>query len=547
MSSSRPRGPLSLLLRVAVFLLVFGVLAEVWLRTVIPASQTPLSYQQDPSTVFRYDPHGPTAGHISHGRLCRDRGAWHVNAAGWNSEVDYQAAASRGRPLVALFGDSYIEGFYTDVDEHVDTYLPEMLPGTDSYAFGLSAWYLEQYVAASRYARERFAPDVLVVFIGRDDVSDSLRENGTPRPTCGRSPRTAPPSRRSPRPTSTRPAARPAWPRSRRSSATCATTPSSRCRACAAGRSRSPKRRPGLRRRPRLRRAAAAPAAAAAAAAAPLESGGAGSPEAQADDAWRDLLPAAEFMIDRLLADHPDTPVVFVAHSDRYLPPEDIAGAPLFPDARAVQEAVRARPQCSFVDLRYAFSRDWAAHGVRFEAADGSPLERVRQPSRRPDDRGRDHGERSARRLRVGASRTSPISESPDRGCPPPGPSCRCGDSCVPTCVQMYACTRRRTPTSTTRFRICMVPGGLASSSRLGIVTRRHHRHSVRAPDLDQVRGLAAMTPAQRELSPRRRRGGRPVALPGRPRRRRRCRTPRAPRPAPSGGACPPAPAAPGR
>lgn len=359
MSSSRPRGPLSFLLRVAVFLLVFGVLAEVSLRTVIPASQTPLSYQQEPSTVFRYDPHGPTAGHISHGRLCRDPSRWHVNAAGWNSEAAYQAAASRGRPLVALFGDSYIEGFYTDVDEHVDTYLPEMLPGTDSYAFGRSAWYLEQYVAASRYARERFAPDVLVVFIGRDDVSDSLRENGTPSPYLWQIAADGPSFEEVP-PTDVYASGRKA-----RMAKESALIGYLRYNAKLA----LPGMRGGSVAEPE---AEAAPEAAEAAPAAPLESGGAGSAEAEADDAWRDLLPAAEFMIDRLLADHPDTPVVFVAHSDRYLPPEDIAGAPLFPDARAVQEAVRARPQCSFVDLRYAFSRDWAAHGVRFEAADGS-------------------------------------------------------------------------------------------------------------------------------------------------------------------------------
>jgi len=45
--------------------------------------------------------------------------------------------------------------------------------------------------------------------------------------------------------------------------------------------------------------------------------------------------------------------------------------APLFPDGKAVQIASQGQPQCSFIDLRYAFSRDWAAHRVRFEAADG--------------------------------------------------------------------------------------------------------------------------------------------------------------------------------
>ena len=67
---------------------------------------------------------------------------------------------------------------------------------------------------------------------------------------------------------------------------------------------------------------------------------------------------------------------MFVAYSDRpsdrYLPLADIAQTPLFPDGRAMQAACEGRAQCSFIDLRYAFSRDWAAHGVRFESADGA-------------------------------------------------------------------------------------------------------------------------------------------------------------------------------
>ena len=34
--------------------------------------------------------------------------------------------------------------------------------------------------------------------------------------------------------------------------------------------------------------------------------------------------------------------------------------------------AARGHPQCFFLDTRYAFSRDWATHHERFEAADGS-------------------------------------------------------------------------------------------------------------------------------------------------------------------------------
>ena len=61
--------------------------------------------------------------------------------------------------MVALFGDSYIEGFLTDVDQHVDAYLPELLsPSSDAYAFGGSGWYLEQYVATLAMLRSATSP-----------------------------------------------------------------------------------------------------------------------------------------------------------------------------------------------------------------------------------------------------------------------------------------------------------------------------------------------------------------------------------------------------
>ena len=70
MSSSRLGRPSRFVVRAAIFFLVFGVVAEVWLRTVMPACETPVPYQQQPSTIYRFDPHGPTSGLYSVGRLC---------------------------------------------------------------------------------------------------------------------------------------------------------------------------------------------------------------------------------------------------------------------------------------------------------------------------------------------------------------------------------------------------------------------------------------------------------------------------------------------
>ena len=88
-------------------------------------------------------------------------------------------------------------------------------------------------------------------------------------------------------------------------------------------------------------------------------------------------------MVERMCADHPGTPIVFVAYrqpsdghgwdtSDRYLSQEEVGATPLFADGRAVQAACEGRPQCSFIDLRYSFSRDWQAHHIPFESVDGA-------------------------------------------------------------------------------------------------------------------------------------------------------------------------------
>jgi hypothetical protein len=348
MSSSKPRGPIRLLLSLALFGLVFAGVAEVWFRTVMPACETPLSFQQQPPTIQRFDPIGPINGLYTVGRLCRSGGEWRTNSAGWNSSVDYVSAAERKRPLIALFGDSYIEGFLTDADQHIDAYLPEMLPGTDSYAFGLSGWYLEQYVAVSRYASEYFQPEVLVIFINVADVSDSLRENGIHSPfwwqvgARGASFEEFPP--------------------------TAVYTASRKAALAKKSALINYLRYNAKLALPGMRNAAIPQPATSVGAPGEGVANGAMPP---ADDAWRDLLPAADFMVGRLCDQHPGTPIVFVACSDRYLPVQDIAGAPLFPDGQAVRVACQVRPQCSFIDLRYAFSRDWASHHLRFEAADG--------------------------------------------------------------------------------------------------------------------------------------------------------------------------------
>ena len=341
MSSSRGSGAVGLLVRVAVFSLVFAALGEVWFRTAMPASETPLQRQVQPAALMCFDPSGPRDGLTTDGRFCVPSGAWHINNAGWNSAVDYLPAASRGRPMVALLGDSFIEGFATDVDQHVDAYLARDLPGTASYAFGESGWYLAQYLAVARYAKLAFGPDVIVVFLDIGDVSDSLRENGEIDPY---------------------------WWQIGRREGTYVELPPTAAYGAPSLKARTAKRSAlldYLRYNCRL----SLPGMATVGSSQAMDSAAAAG--AAATTTHGDLLPAARFMVRALCAQHPGTPIVFAAYDDFYLAPSQVDSVPLFPDGAAVRSACAGDPQCTFVNLRYAFSRDWAAHHRVFTVSDG--------------------------------------------------------------------------------------------------------------------------------------------------------------------------------
>ena len=83
-------------------------------------------------------------------------------------------------------------------------------------------------------------------------------------------------------------------------------------------------------------------------------------------------LPVARFLVGRLCADNPGVPIVLAARGDRYLPVGAVTGAPLAPEMQALREACAGYPQCHFLDLRMAFSLDWASRHERFEALDGT-------------------------------------------------------------------------------------------------------------------------------------------------------------------------------
>jgi len=167
------------LVRLALFCLVLGVVCEVWFRTVVPASMAPFQTQDPEFMVLHMIPEPARSGRFTVGRLATVRTRWHINNAGWNSSVDYAPAAERERPCVAVIGNSYVEGFYADVDSGLTAALARDLDGrADVYNLGKSGVVMSQAVRVARYAEARFAPEVLVFVMNHGSLASSLRNLG---------------------------------------------------------------------------------------------------------------------------------------------------------------------------------------------------------------------------------------------------------------------------------------------------------------------------------------------------------------------------------
>jgi len=344
--------PLRFLVRFTIFVLVFLAVSEVWLRYVTPASQQPI-YRQDRKTlVYSADPHAARSGLCTEGRIPRRVATWHVNDAGWLSPFQY-ARRQPGGALVALFGDSYIEGLSVPQARHLDVDLHIRLGSrVPVYAFGLSGWYLEQYVAMARYVCATYDPSLIVILIGQGDVGASLSSKGE----------------------------YPYWYHITRSGSGYREVPPSNVFVVS--------RKARLARKSALFRylrynaqvqlpfvhgndVQGAPTNGAADAGAEAATSGPATVQSERPQVEA-ALPVARFLVGRLCADNPGVPIVFAARGDRYLPVGAVTGAPLAPEMEALREACAGQSQCHFLDLRMAFSFDWARHHERFDALDGT-------------------------------------------------------------------------------------------------------------------------------------------------------------------------------
>ena len=332
---------LRFILRFGGFCIILTIVAEVFFRTIVPATSLPGSYMDPADGIFRFDSTWVTAGTNTHGRFGLRPADWRVNGAGWNSLFEYTSPQDKQRPRIAVLGDSFIEGFPTDVDEHVDTYLHALAGGkADVYAFGRSGWYLAQYVALARYAGEHFAPDTYVVFLNDHDIQDSLRENGVKIPYAYQITQDGAGF------VELKPPAQYVF-----------TTRSRTLRHSAIV--RYVRENLGItwgQKDARVEDANLRPA------------------ETSAPDERVSALlePAADYMVSRLVEEHPESTFLLVVDTDR---PRIYAGEPVGrprPEFDAIVRAARKHPTVRVLDLDPVFRRVYARDHLRFEGADGA-------------------------------------------------------------------------------------------------------------------------------------------------------------------------------
>lgn len=130
--------------------------------------------RMDPETRLR-NYQSSTQGIFTYGALCKGRYTWRINPQGWNSLFDYKDSAVRENPMVALIGDSYIEGFWSDLNDHIDVLMHEKSnQQIDFYSFGTWGAMLSQYLIISKDIILKYQPDVIVIFLNEEDAVGSL-------------------------------------------------------------------------------------------------------------------------------------------------------------------------------------------------------------------------------------------------------------------------------------------------------------------------------------------------------------------------------------
>jgi hypothetical protein len=170
--------------KLLLFLALLTVSAEFFFRVVVPARESPIPQTLSEYGIEVYDPAQSKSGVFTSGRRAQQRSPWQINAQGWNQGNDFQADGARTKPLVAMLGDSYVEGFYVAPGEHVMQVLrQQQQERVDVYQLGKSGSGFGQFIQMAKYlATEKYTPDVLVILVNRGDFRASLAKAAPKQP-----------------------------------------------------------------------------------------------------------------------------------------------------------------------------------------------------------------------------------------------------------------------------------------------------------------------------------------------------------------------------
>jgi lysophospholipase L1-like esterase len=162
-----------------------AIVLELFFRFVIPVSNEPFRIYDQGASISRYDTaNGPSEGLFTAGWASQLRSPWKLNNHGWNSDVDY-TAVERGKPLIAIIGDSFIEGLQAPPDKNVASVLRRKLKGKfDVYSFGVSHAALGAYLQISRHVAKEYRPKIMVINVVHNDFLLLCQDSGVPGLLC---------------------------------------------------------------------------------------------------------------------------------------------------------------------------------------------------------------------------------------------------------------------------------------------------------------------------------------------------------------------------
>lgn len=157
--------------------MVFALLLalELSFRFLIPACESPYYFYDREHKILRFDNSKSLQGLYTFGNLSEIRANWHVNKAGWLSDVDYEPHT--GKPVLAIIGNSYVEALQVPPKMNLTAHLRDRL--RDCYevqSFAVSGAPLSQFLQMSRYARATVHPRVMIFCLTADTIKESLRK-----------------------------------------------------------------------------------------------------------------------------------------------------------------------------------------------------------------------------------------------------------------------------------------------------------------------------------------------------------------------------------